>query len=157
MNATGETGARWKIHRPLKVGMEKRVTWEKWDRAAWKKSKSEMRTMGTGKRDFTVLEHLPKNERDEDRGRIWKIFIFHSSERVIFDITSSRLSIVSDRLVFRAKSGCINVPGAIHPFLDTSKVDNVCMLSRTCEQTHRYCHHRVRSRRWIMWITCRNL
>jgi len=83
MNATGETGARWKIHRPLKVGMEKRVTWEKWDRTARKKSKSEMRTMGTGKRDFTVLD-LPKNERDEDRERIWKVYPFFIRPNVSF-------------------------------------------------------------------------
>lgn len=44
----------------------------KW-RTARKKSK--MRTMDTRKRDFTVLGHLPKNERGEDRGRLKNIHL----------------------------------------------------------------------------------
>lgn len=51
-------------------------------------------------------------------------------ERVIFDITSPRLSIVSDRLTFCVKSGCINVSGVtIHSFLGTNKVDNIFIES----------------------------
>jgi len=51
-------------------------------------------------------------------------------ERVIFDITSLRLSIDSDRLTFCAKSGCINVSGVTQyiRFLGTSK-DNIFIVS----------------------------
>lgn len=61
---------------PTVKGREKRVTWEKAEVASdGTKEKQKRNAMGTGKGDFTVLGHLPKNERDEDRGRLKNIHL----------------------------------------------------------------------------------
>lgn len=137
--------------------MEERVTWEKAEVAldGTKEKQERNANDGHGKKGFHGIR-APAEKRTRRGSRTFEKYpsFIRLHERVIFDITSPpTVSIVSPAaFTFRAKSGCINAPVAtIHPFLGTSKVDNVHVeVVHKCEQTHRYLHHRVRSRRWIM-------
>jgi len=103
--------------------MEKKVTWEK----------AEVASDSTKEKQNANEHSIGAAEKRTRRGsRTFEKYpsFIRLYERVIFDITSLRLSIDSDRLTFCAKSGCINVSGVTQyiRFLGTSK-DNIFIVS----------------------------